>query len=509
MSKIDQDLLKRALKNKEQALVQLDQVECRESFFKFVQRAWHVLEPSNRFVSGWAVKTLCDTLQAVAEGKIKRLLINIPPGCSKSMVTSVLWPAWILGPQGRPDQRFISASYEKGLSTRDLTRCRDLVTSKWFTDRWPISLKEDEAGKQYWVIEGHKGFRLATSTGGALTGYRGDYIIVDDPHDVKRAESELMREEALRWWTETLPTRLNKADESAIVLIMQRLHASDLSGHVLKYQPEYEKLILPMRYESERHCSIDVPGYQFTDPRQEEGALLWPERFPEHAVAQMENALSSHGGSYAVAGQLQQRPVAREGGMFGVKNIQYVDAAPEIGIRVRGWDLAASTSRRAAYTVGVKMCRDQRGRIFVEDVVRFRGSPFEVERRLRAAAEADGLLVQISIPQDPGQAGLSQKSAFANVLAGYPVSFSAESGEKADRAIPFAAQWEANNVFVVKAPWNEAFLNELALFPAGDYVDQVDACSRAYTHILRFASSDDDIGTTPGMCYELDGPDDE
>lgn len=493
----EERLVQAALANPRAALIELDRIDCGESFYEFVQRAWHVLEPVHPFIGGRAVKAVCDALQAVTEGVIKQLLINIPPGCTKSMTASVLWPAWEWGPRGLRHHRFINASYEKGLATRDLVRGRDLICSEWFQARWPLKLKEDQDQKTYYENSG-TGWRLATSVGGALIGYRGDRVVVDDPHDVRRAESDVQREEALRWWTESVPTRLNDQEKSAKVLMMQRLHANDLSGHTLRTEGDrWAKLVLPMEYESGRHCNI--PEIGFSDWRSKDGELLWPERFSQQAVEKLKHTLSSKGGSYAVAGQLQQRPTAREGGLFRRDKTQFVDSLPsDVTRRVRGWDLAASVEKNSAFTTGVKLAITDRGQIFVEDVVRFRGSPHDVERRLKLTAVSDGYATPISLPQDPGQAGKYQKAALAALLAGFNVHFSTETGDKADRAIPFAAQWEAGNVYIVRGPWNDQFLGELHEFPGSEYKDQVDATSRASGYLL-IQRSADDISSTPGL----------
>jgi predicted phage terminase large subunit-like protein len=158
------------------------------------------------------------------------------------------------------------------------------------------------------------------------------------------------------------------------------------------------------------------------------------------------------------------------------------------GEDVRGWDLAASKDGRAAYTVGLKMRRvvqDGRVRYYVTDVVRDRLSPGEVRSLIRRCAERDGRGCVQDIPQDPGQAGLAQKSDLAQLLDGYSFHFSLESGSKEDRARPLASQVEIGNVLVVSAPWTDRFLSELAVFPAGQFKDQVDAASRAYARLLR------------------------
>lgn len=468
-------------------LVELDRDLCKGSLLDFVKQGWPSLEPGMDFTSGWAVEAVSEHLEAVSRGEIRRLLINIPPGCTKSMLTNVFWPAWEWGPLGMPHYRYISGSYAQTLATRDLVRSRDLIKSEWYQARWPLEFKTDQDQKTYYENT-NRGFRFATGVGGSLTGFRGDRIILDDPHSVKTAESDAEREEALRWFTETLPTRFNKQGESALVIIMQRLHERDVSGHVLdKLGQDYTKLILPMEYEKERHCKTTVvmgsTGKPFSDPRKKDDELLWPERFSREDVDELKRVLSSEGGSYAVAGQLQQRPVPRGGGMFQRKDFNFVDRAPEGGRSCRGWDLAASKDKGAAYTVGLKM-KIHDGNIYICDVWRDRASPKEVEDGLRTCGAQDGKDVPVSIPQDPGQAGKAQKSTLAKVLQGYTVHFSLETGSKEDRARPLAAQAEAGNIYLVRGPWNDAFIAEATLFPNGQFMDQVDAGSRAYAYLL-------------------------
>lgn len=470
-----------ALANRSKIRDELDKADSADSLLGFIKLAWPHLEPETPFVYGWPVEAICHHLEAVSKGQIKRLLINVPPGCMKSLTTNVFWPAWEWGPRGQQRLRYISASYEKGLATRDLVRCRDLIQSEWYSRLWPIRFKDDQNLKTYYQ-NGHQGWRLAASVGGALTGYRGDRINIDDPHDVKSAESEKKREEALRWFTETLPTRLNNSKESTIVVVMQRLHERDISGLILKELGDtWEKLILPMEYEGARKCIIRATKWM--DPRREEGDLLWPERFGRAEVEQLKETFRAQGGSYAEAAQLQQRPAPRGGGLFKRKDFEMIDAAPEGGRTVRGWDLAASTKRHAAWTVGLKL-RLVAGKLYIMDVVRRRASPNEVHEMIMDCAKKDGKRTAISIPQDPGQAGMAQRAALSAKLHGYRFHFSAETGDKDDRAIPIAAQVEAGNVYVVRGAWNDVFFSEAELFPGSEFKDQIDAFSRAYSRLL-------------------------
>lgn len=492
---ITPDQLEWALAHRSQVLRDLDRADSEESLLGFIKLAWPQIEPGTPFIPGWPVQAICEHLEAVSKGQIKRLLINVPPGCMKSLTTNVFWPAWEWGPRKQPGLRYISASYEKGLATRDLVRCRDLIQSEWYRALWPIDFKDDQNLKTFYQTT-HQGWRLAASVGGALTGYRGDRINIDDPHDVKSAESERKREESLRWFTETLPTRLNKQSESTMVVVMQRLHERDISGLILReLKDTWTHLMLPMEFEPSRKCIVEVTGFE--DPRTEDGELLWPERFNRKSVDALKETFRAQGGSYAEAAQLQQRPAPRGGGMFKREHFQIVDRAPSLaGRTVRGWDLAASKDRGAAFTVGAKLMLSA-GKVYVLDIMRKRASPSEVEEMMLTCARQDGKQVAISIPQDPGQAGVAQKRQLASVLHGYNVSFSPETGDKADRAIPFAAQVEAGNVFVVSAPWNDALFAEAVLFPNSEFKDQVDALSRAYAHLL--AHAEPTLALEPGM----------
>lgn len=479
------EVVARSLGDPRGALKELDRIDAERSLHEFIRQGWHALEPSNPFVDGWALRTMCEHLEAVSDGRIKRLLINVPPGCTKSMTVSVFWPAWEWA--RNPSLRYINASYNAELAIRDNLRCRDLIQSEWYQENWgsKFLFKGDQNAKIKYENTQH-GWKFACGVGAGLTGHRGDRIIVDDPHSVQGADSEADRETALRWFSETLPTRLNKIDESAIVVIMQRVHERDVSGLIIDPEKElkYDRLILPMEYEPDHPYKSSSP-LGFVDPRKELGELLWPERFTAKGLAQLKASLRSWGGSYAEAGQLQQRPSPRGGGMFQRKDFAILDTCPEFVRVVRGWDLAGSKDKRAAWSVGVKIGKTKGGQYVIADVRRLRGSPREVEQAAVSCAELDGGRVQHSFPQDPGQAGLAQKAYIGAALAGHDIHFSPETGSKEDRARPFAAQCEAGNVAIVRGTWNDAFLNEACLFPNGEFKDQVDAASRAFARIIQ------------------------
>lgn len=477
------EALRWALEHPDQALRDLDRLDAEGSLLGFIRYMWPVLEPGRPFTEGWCVEAVCEHLEAVSRGEIKKLLINIPPGAMKSLATSVFWPAFEWGPQNRADLRYLTASYAEVLTVRDNRRMRQLVTSSRYQDQWGdrFQLTGDQNAKVRFDTT-RTGWRIATSVGGAVTGQRADRLIVDDPHNVQEGESEATREAALRWFAETWTTRGSDEDATSIV-IMQRVHARDVAGMILEEDLGYEHLMLPMEFERSRRCVTSI-GWQ--DPRQEEGELLWPERFSaDYLEGTLKKALRSWGGTYAEASQLQQRPMPRGGGIFKRADFRIVDYGPEPGQgwRVRGWDFAGSKDGHAAWTVGVRLCMHE-GTVYVEDVRRIQGSPTEVEQLLLATAEMDGYACEVDFPQDPGQAGKAQKVNFAKLLHGFVARSSPETGSKEDRARPFAAQVGMGNVALVRGPWNEAFLKEFEAFPVGAYKDQVDATSRAYSRFV-------------------------
>lgn len=454
----------------------IDRELARRSLAEFAKMAWRTLEPSTPLKWGWALDAICEHLEAVSRGEITRLLMNVPPGTMKSLLTGVIWPAWEWGPMAMPQKRFIGTAHKQDLAVRDAMKCRRLIQSPWYQARWPTVLTSDQNAKT--KFENDKtGFREAMAFT-SMTGARGDRVILDDPLSADDANSEAALYAAEITFTEALPTRVNN-DKSAIVVIMQRLHERDTSGIILSRGLGYEHLCLPMRYEAGGAKST-----RFTDPRKTDGELLFPERFPEAQVADLEKTM----GSYASAGQLQQRPAPRGGGMFKREWFQTVNAAPANCRWVRGWDLAATAKETAAFTAGVLIGKAQDGRFYIADATRIQGSAADVERLIVNTASQDGTGVKGSIPQDPGQSGKAQSQYLIRQLAGFDYRASPESGDKVTRADPLAAQAEAGNVLIVQGDWNRDFLDELTTFPSGKFKDQVDAATRAFNELLSGSS---------------------
>lgn len=446
------------------------------SLSDFIRLYWRCIDPSP-YCHNWHIEEICDHLQAVSAGQIRRLLITMPPRHMKSISVAVGWPAWSWlqkpGPLQGPQVRFLFASYAHSLSIRDSVRCRRLIESPLYQSDWHkrFRLTSDQNTKIRFENDAG-GYRLTTSVDGALTGEGGDIIVVDDPHNVREAESEAVREVTLAWWNEALSTRLNDARSGAYVIIMQRVHGRDLAGHVLG-EAGWTHLCLPARFE---------PGHPFGgshDRRTKLGELLWPERFGEPQIREMEMRL----GSYGTAGQLQQRPAPREGGMFSRHWFEIVRGSPADAKRMRYWDLAASREQGGSdpdWTAGAKVALKD-GIYYIEDLRRLRGTPKEVEDSVKQTAQLDGIAVPIWIEQEPGSSGKSTIDHFARkVLVGHVFRGDRVTGSKCRRADPLSAAAEAGNVKLVEGSWNRAFLEEIQSFPNGAHDDQVDAVSGAF-----------------------------
>lgn len=296
-------------------LLDLDRADCQDSLYLFLKSAWKYIDPAE-WRDSWAVDAICEHLQAVVDGQIKRLIINCPPRIGKSNTVSVAFPAWTwaqpaISPTCGPGVPFLYASYADKLSLRDSVKCRRLIESPWYQARWGnrYQLTSDQNTKSRFTND-KGGDRLITSIGAGVTGEGGNIICIDDPNAANDVESEATTETTISWWTTAMPTRLNDPMFGAFIIIQQRLGEDDLTGHILEHEADgWTHLCLPGRYEPERsfHTSI---GWK--DPRTEPDELLWPERFSEEYLKRLEKSM----GPFTFAGQIQQRPEPKGGGII-------------------------------------------------------------------------------------------------------------------------------------------------------------------------------------------------
>lgn len=467
------------------------------SLYHFIEWFWPVIS-NQPFVGNWHIQYLCKELEEIAERvgnreqKLHDLIINIPPGTTKTITCSIMFPAWCWTKWYW--MRFITASYSSSLSLESSEYCRDLIRSDQFKAVYPeLDIKEDKdtktnfkiVKKDWWhgklnkcprILQG--GNRYTTSVGGTLMGFHADIIIWDDPINPTQSVSDKEREIANRWIDQTLPTRKTDKGISAIIGVMQRLHQDDPTGHILnKKKVNIRNICLPgeIRNYPERLHPPELKKYYKDD-------LLDPLRLSWKNLKDLEDDL----GQYGYAGQIGQDPTPAGGGMFHVDDFSIVTAMPQLNVIskiVRYWDKAGSEGK-GAYTVGVKMALLKDGNFIVLDVKRGQWGTAKREQIILNTARADGDHVRIYIEQEPGSGGKESAEGTIRNLAGYSIEADRPTGDKVFRADPYSVQVNNGAFQMLKGDWNHLYIEEHRFFPYGRYKDQVDASSGAFNHLI-------------------------
>lgn len=469
------------------------------SLREYIGQAWPVIEPGTPFTPGWHIDAIAAHLEAVSRGQIRKLLINMPPRHMKSLAVSVFWPTWEW--TTRPQLGWLFASYAMSLAVRDSVKCRRLIESAWYQRRWGqvYQLTGDQNVKSRYDNT-RTGYRISLSVDSAVTGEGGDRIVIDDPHNVREAESEAIRATTIAWWREVMSTRANNPKTVGRVVVMQRVHEDDLSGYLLTAEGGWEHLCLPAEYEPKTQIQVTSIGWQ--DPRQEPGELLWPAQFGPKELADLKRSL----GSYGSAGQLQQRPAPAEGGMFKriwwrfwhhpgqplppvtvrlpdgtIHQCPVVALPAAFDLQLQSWDMAFKDTKASDYVVGQvwgRLAADKFLLAQVRDRMNFPETLQAVLDLSRRYPEATTRLVEDKANGPAVIAALQGK--IAGLIPVEPM------GSKEARAAAASPQVESGNVYLPHpflAPWVEAFIDEHAAFPKASHDDQVDATSQALNRL--------------------------
>ena len=491
----------------------LEAVDCEDSLYAFLRGAWRYIDPSP-WCDGYAIEVIAEHLEAVIDGEIKRLIINLPPRMGKSSIASVALPAWTWAqPEDRwsptcgPGTPFLHASYAEALSLRDSVKCRRLIESNWYQERWGarFALNSDQNTKRRFGNDRH-GERLITSIGGGTTGEGGQVIVVDDPNAAGEAFSEANIATTNNWWDTVASTRLNDPKTGAYIVIQQRLAENDLSGHILeKNTGEWTHLMLPMKFEKNRSFVTTI-GWQ--DPRGDDGELLWPERFDAASVKSLESAL----GPFGAAGQLQQRPEPAGGGI--IKRDWWLQwDAPQfpmldfvLGIVDTAYTEDTMNDPSGMIVLGVfsgdnvnqaNRILDQTGRPMFLSRVEQEGAPkvmlmyawterlelhdlvtkvaktakdFKLDR-LRIENKASGISVAQEIRR------LYADESFAVQLA------DPKSQDKTARLYSVQHLFAEGMVYAPDRPWAEVVITQVGQFPRGKHDEYVDCVSAGLRHL--------------------------
>jgi predicted phage terminase large subunit-like protein len=464
------------------------QAVLRQDLASFIAKVFPVVVPGTPFLPNWHLDLLADRLTQCYEGRIKRLIITVPPRSLKSICASVAFPAWVLGHD--PTCRIICASYAADLAIRLARDCRSVMNTDWYRQLFPQTrLRRSPEGE---LETTRHGMRYATSVGGTLTGLGGSMLILDDPMKPQEALSKAKREAVLQWYDHTLYSRLDNKAHDCIILVMQRLHVDDLVAHV-REKETWEYLNLQAVAESHEI-------YQLADGRTIEraaGAALHSEREPLAVLETIRETI----GTFNFSAQYQQRPVPEEGNLVKWAWFQMYDAPPvlEPGDRiVQSWDTANKTTELSDYSVCTTW--------------QVKGSRYYLVDLFRARLDYPGLkhAVITQARQYPVYTILIEDTALGTALiqefryhtqAGVPPPIGVSpKGEKAMRLATQSAAIEAGRVFLPRrARWLDDFRSELMAFPQSRHDDQVDSLSQFLTWITDRQRHRVGSGTTIGM----------
>lgn len=461
---------------------------CRESFADFVRTFWFQVPGAGELRWNWHLDVLCDEFQKIAErvfrGEKKQydLVINVPPGTSKSSIGSILFPAWVW--TRFPQARVLTASHTDALVLDLANKSRQVIRSEIYRQCFPeVELHADQGAKEYYRNTAGGDRKTCTVAGKSPIGFHGHFLIVDDPIDPKKVLSEAETRTAREFMTNVIPTRKVNKSVSVTVLIMQRLGVGDptdvMVGESKKEGAAAVRRICLPAEQDESVEPAEFAGY-YVD------GLLDPERMGWDVIREFRAR-----GEHFYQTQFLQRPFIRGGGLFKVQYFnQRVQAAPYEAKRIRYWDRASSVGEigEGCATAGTLLARDGDGNWYVEHCESGRWEPKERNDRMRAAAERDRLRYGpkyepvIYVEAEPGSSGVDAWKGVAKALEGFPVRLDRVTGDKETRAEPWACQCAAMNVYVVQdGSWDvQGYVDEHVAFPNGKLKDRVDASSGAF-----------------------------
>ncbi len=442
----------------------------RSDLSSFVRKCFHAIAPARRFDHNWHIDAMAWHLEQCLAGKIKRLIITVPPRHLKSICASVAFPAFALGRD--PTLRIVCASYSQDLTAKHARDCRVVMESTWYRGLFPRTRIDPRKNTEGEFETTARGYRLGTSVGGTLTGRGGNLIIIDDPLKPAEAMSETKRTGVNEWLDTTLSSRLDSKTDDVIVLIMQRLHVDDLVGHVLEKGPPWTHLNLPAIADSPQQIALGN-GRTY---RREVDEVLHPEREPIDVLEELKASMGSQGFS----AQYQQEPVPAGGALIKRDWFRSYARTPERRPEdriVQSWDTASKANKTNDFSVCTTwLIRD--ADYYLLDVLRARLEYPDLRRRILAHAEAHGATA-VLIEDASSGAALIQDLKHEGKLR--PIAIRPE-GDKIVRLEAQSAVIEAGHVLLPEtAPWLGDFQLEILAFPHGRYDDQVDSLSQFLT----------------------------
>jgi predicted phage terminase large subunit-like protein len=442
---------------------------CRTDFVSFIRKCFHSLAPNSSFHMNWHICALAHHFEQVRLGKLRRLIINVPPRSLKSIVGSVAAPAFMLGHD--PTKRLIAVSYGSDLATKHAYDFRAIMNAPWYRDQFSRTRISATKNTESEVVTTRNGYRLTTSVDGTLTGRGGDLIIVDDPLKPIDALSDSKRERVNQWFFNTLLSRLDDKQNGAIVVVMQRLHLNDLTGTLLSGSEEWTHLNLPAIAEQDEQIAIGEGKFH----QREAGDLLHPEREPMSVL----DSLRAQLGSDTFAAQYQQAPVPPGGAMIKRAWVRRYDHLPrESYMRIiQSWDTASKEGGQNDCSACTTWLVHE-NKYYLVDALRGRFDYPTLKARVIAHAKVHKpyrILIE-----DTGVGTALVQELKGALFSAIPVK---PEHDKVTRMSIQSGKFESGQVlFPKQASWLADLESELFAFPHGRHDDQVDSISQALAH---------------------------
>lgn len=437
----------------------------RSDFPTFVARVMGVLEPGTVYEPNWHIDLIADRLLKVQQGDLKRLMINLPPRSMKTITISIAFAAWVLGHD--PTRRIMCVTYSQDVAKAQALLFGRIVREAWYRRIFPQCRPTVPNRVMEWTTS-TGGYRMAASVDGSVLGRGADIIILDDPNKGQEIYSKVARQRVLDNWDHTISTRLNHPRDSAIICVMQRLHADDLAGHLLE-QEEWTSLTLPARAIEDEHWDLGH-GQMHIRPK---GEPIQPSRMGHGELDKARRRM----GATAFSAQYQQQPVPDDGVVIRHGWLRYYDEPPtEVDTVLVSWDTASTLSEDADWSVGTVWGLFN-GEIHLLDVIRNRLEAPDLRHRIEEVhrrTKADITLIEDAdlgrgIAQD-----LHRTSRYCRPRLVRPLI------DKVARMQARAVMFETGKVLLPRdAPWLQVYLDELLGFPNRRHDDQVDSTSQA------------------------------
>jgi predicted phage terminase large subunit-like protein len=444
----------------------------RNDLMSFIEKGFYELNPQTRFSSSPHIEVLASRLEECRRGKIKRLVVNLPPRSLKSLAVSVAFPGWVLGHD--PAAQIICASYGQDLADKHARDCRTLMLSSSYRSLFPRTRLSPYKQSTNEFTTTMQGFRMSTSVGGVLTGRGADFIILDDPLKPDEAMSETRRKAVNNWYDNSLLSRLNNKQTGCIILVMQRLHQDDLVGHVLE-QEQWDVVSFPAIAGEDENFVIESPwGRSWF--RRKQGDVLQPDRESKVTLMNIRRTL----GEYHFESQYQQNPMPVGGAIVKADWVRYYepgDLPQRFSYIVQSWDTANKSGQLNDYSVCTTWGWRPKA-YYLLSVFRKRLNYPDLRMAVKEQAARHGP-AHIVIEDRASGTQLLQDLRADGVLGLKPYE-PATNGDKVMRLYAQTAEFEGGFVRLPKsASWLDDFLRELLTFPGSKYDDQVDSTTQA------------------------------